>query len=135
MNVVVADDGIILKSGTVYIAPGEKHMEVAVRNEKPVLKIYQGTPVNFCMPSIDVLFYSAARIFRNRTLGVLLTGMGSDGVNGLGVIQNVGGKTIAESEETCILFAMPKFAAEKGFVDLVLPNYEIGQELIKFSRK
>jgi len=84
------------------------------------------------MPSIDVLFFSAARIFRNRTLGIILTGMGADGVEGLGAIQKVGGRTISESEETCILFAMPKFAAEKGFADLILPNHAIDHEIIKF---
>ena len=110
-------------------------MEISVDNKKPCLKIYKGTPVNFCMPSIDILFFSAARVYRNRTMGVLLTGMGSDGVEGLGSIQKLGGKTISESEETCILFAMPKFAAEKGYADLILPNYSVHPEIIKFGRK
>ena len=57
--------------------------------------------------------------------------MGSDGVNALGAIQKVGGKTIAESEETCILYAMPKFAAEKRYTDFILPNYEIASSLIQ----
>jgi two-component system chemotaxis response regulator CheB len=86
------------------------------------------------MPSIDVLFFSAAKIFRNRTMGILLTGMGSDGVNGLGAIKRVGGKTIAEAEETCILYAMPKFAAEKGFADFILPNYEMKEKITSFVR-
>ena len=86
------------------------------------------------MPSIDVLFYSAAKIFRNRAMGILLTGMGSDGVNGLGAIKRMGGKTIAEAEETSILYAMPKFAKEKGFTNHVLPNYEIKDEIIKFVK-
>jgi len=132
MRVKVATNGEILQAGMCYIAPGAKHMEVGVENKKPIIKIYKGTPVNFCMPSIDVLFFSAARIFRNRTLGIILTGMGADGVEGLGAIQKVGGRTISESEETCILFAMPKFAAEKGFADLVLPNHAIDHEIIKF---
>lgn len=135
LKVQVANHGEIPKTGTVYIAPGGKHMEIAVKNERPIIKIYKGTPVNFCMPSIDVLFYSVARVFRNRTLGVLLTGMGADGVEGLGAIRKVGGKTIAESEETCILYAMPKFAAEKGYAEFILPNHDISQKIIEFTIK
>ncbi|MBY8984409.1 MAG: chemotaxis protein CheB [Candidatus Lokiarchaeota archaeon] len=117
-----------------YIAPGDKHMAIDVENNKPFIKIYKGTPVNFCMPSIDVLFFSAARIYKKRTMGIILTGMGSDGVEGLGAIKSSGGNTIAESEETCILYAMPKFAAEKGFADLKLPNYKIAEKIIDFSK-
>jgi two-component system chemotaxis response regulator CheB len=129
LKVMVAKNGDKLQGGYVYIAPGDMHMEITVNNKTPSLKIYKGTPVNFCMPSIDVLFLSAAKIFRNRTIGILLTGMGSDGVNGLGAIKRVGGKTIAEAEETCILYAMPKFATEKGYANIVLPNYKIADKI------
>jgi len=132
MRVKVATNGDVLQKGMCYIAPGDYHMEIGVENKRPITKIYKGTPVNFCMPSIDVLFFSAARVFRKKTLGIILTGMGADGVEGLGAIQKLGGRTISESEETCILFAMPKFAAEKGFADLILPNHVIDQEIIKF---
>jgi two-component system chemotaxis response regulator CheB len=134
LRVKIANDGELLKPGICYIAPGDKHMEIGVEKRKPFIKIYKGTPVNFCMPSIDVLFYSVAKIFRSRAMGIILTGMGSDGVEGLGAIKTSGGNTIAESEETCILYAMPKFASEKGFANLVLPNYDIQQEIIEFSK-
>ncbi|MCK4778876.1 MAG: chemotaxis-specific protein-glutamate methyltransferase CheB [Candidatus Lokiarchaeota archaeon] len=134
LKVKVAKNGDYLQSGYVYIAPGDMHTEISIENKKPLIKIYKGTPVNYCMPSIDVLFFSAAKIYRNRAMGILLTGMGSDGVNGLGAIKRVGGKTIAESEQTSILYAMPKFAKEKGFTNLVLPNYEIKDEIIKFVK-
>ncbi|MFX1418612.1 MAG: chemotaxis-specific protein-glutamate methyltransferase CheB [Promethearchaeota archaeon] len=132
LKIKVAKNGEPLQSGRVYIAPGDMHMEIYSENNKTLIKIYKGTPVNFCMPSIDVLFYSAAKIYRNHAMGILLTGMGSDGVQGMGAIKRVGGKTIAESEETCILYAMPKFAAEKGFADLILPNYEIKDYIKEF---
>ncbi|MFW9939955.1 MAG: chemotaxis-specific protein-glutamate methyltransferase CheB [Candidatus Thorarchaeota archaeon] len=135
LKIKVATKGEYLKPGVVYIAPGENHMEISVENRNPFVKIYKGTPVNFCMPSIDVLFFSAARVYRDRAIGVLLTGMGTDGVEGLGSIQKVGGKTISESEETSILFAMPKIAAEKGYADSILPNYSISPEIIKYARK
>ena len=132
LKIKVARDGEPLQNGIGYIAPGDMHMEISVKNSKPSIKLYKGKPVNFCMPSIDILFFSAAKIYRNRTIGILLTGMGADGVNGLGAIQKVGGKTIAESEETCILYAMPKFAAEKGLADFILPNYLVKDYIIKF---
>ena len=134
LEIKVAKNGDQLQSGQVYIAPGDKHMEITVDNKTPSIKIYKGAPVNFCMPSIDVLFFSAAKIFRNRAMGILLTGMGSDGVEGLGAIKRVGGKTISEAEETCILYAMPKFAVEKGFADFILPNYEIKDQITKFIK-
>lgn len=135
LKVKIAKNGQTLQPGVCYIAPGEKHMEIGIENKRPFIKIYKSTPVNFCMPSIDVLFFSAARVYRERVKGIILTGMGSDGVEGLGAIKASGGNTIAESEETCILYAMPKFAAEKGFAVSILPNYDIRQEIIKFSKK
>ncbi|MFX1573911.1 MAG: chemotaxis protein CheB [Promethearchaeota archaeon] len=134
LKIKVSNHGEILKSGIGYIAPGEKHMEVSVEKKTPCIKLKKGSPVNFCMPSIDVLFFSAAKLYKNRCLGILLTGMGSDGVEGLHAIKKVGGKTIAESEQTSILYAMPKFAAEKGYADLVLSNYQISEEMIKFIK-
>lgn len=133
LKIKVASNGEFIQPGVVYIAPGENHMEISVKDNKPCIKIYKGTPVNYCMPSIDTLFYSAAKIYRNRAMGIILTGMGSDGVEGLGAIQRLGGKTISESEETSILYAMPKLAAEKGFVGLILPNYEIKDQILKFK--
>ena len=133
MRVKVATNKEILHAGVCYIAPGDVHMEIGVENKKPIIKLYKGTPVNFCMPSIDVLFFSAARIFRNKTLGIILTGMGADGVEGLGAIKKLGGKTVSESEETCILYAMPKFAAEKGYADFKLPNYKIAEKIIGYT--
>jgi len=134
LKIKVATNGEYLKPGVVYIAPGENHMEISVDDKRPCIKIYKSTPVNYCMPSIDVLFYSAARVYRDQTMGVLLTGMGSDGVEGLGAIKTSGGNTIAESEETSILYAMPKFATEKGFADLKLPNYKIAEKILDFAR-
>ena len=133
LRIKVAINGEALQPGVCYIAPGDKHMEIGVENKRPFIKIYKGTPVNFCLPSIDVLFFSVARVYKERAMGIILTGMGSDGVEGLGAIKNSGGNTIAESEETSILYAMPKFAAEKGFANLILPNHNISEQIIRFA--
>lgn len=121
-----------LYPGIIYISPGDKHMQVTVKNNKPCIRTFEGEPVNFCRPSVDILFYSTARVYKEKCLGILLTGMGSDGVKGLKAIKSEGGKTIAESEETSILYGMPKVAAETGVAELIVPNYRIIDEMIKF---
>lgn len=130
IKVKVAKNNETLKPSTVYIAPGEKHIKIGMRDDKPCLITYSGEPVNSCLPSVDILFSSASDIYENSVIGILLTGMGEDGVNGLAKIHKKGGITITESEETAILFGMPKFAIEKGVVDKVLPNYKINDFLI-----
>jgi len=121
-----------IQPGIIYFSPGDKHMQVTVKNNKPCIRTFEGEPVNFCRPSVDVLFYSTARVYKEKTLGILLTGMGKDGVNGLQAIKVEGGKTIAESEETSVLYGMPKVAAETGAADKILPNYNIVNEMIRF---
>ncbi|MFX1397555.1 MAG: chemotaxis-specific protein-glutamate methyltransferase CheB [Promethearchaeota archaeon] len=127
IKVKVAQDGESILPGIAYVSPGGKHMEITMKNNTPIIKIFTGKPVNFCMPSVDVLFSSAARIYKKNTIGVLLTGIGKDGVNGLGTIKNSGGITIAESEETSVLYGMPRFAKEQGMAKLILPNYRISE--------
>lgn len=121
-----------IQPGIIYFSPGDKHMQVTVKNEKPCVRTFEGEPVNFCRPSVDVLFYSTARVYKEKTLGILLTGMGRDGVDGLHAIKSKGGKTIAESEETSVLYGMPKVAAETGAADLIIPNYKIVEKMINF---
>lgn len=118
--------------GIIYFSPGDKHMQVTVKNEKPCVRTFEGELVNFCRPSVDVRFYSTARVYKEKTLGILLTGMGRDGVDGLRAIKSEGCKTIAESEETSVLYGMPKVAAETGAADLIIPNYKIVEEMINF---
>jgi two-component system chemotaxis response regulator CheB len=114
ITIKIAKNEEYIQTGIVYIAPGDNHMEVSVKNDNPFIKIYKGTPVHFCMPSIDVLFFSAARIYRNRIMTIFLTGMGEDGVDELDTIQKLGGKTITKSQKTCVLYGMSKLAKERG---------------------
>lgn len=121
-----------IQPGIIYFSPGDKHMQVTVKENKPCMRTFEGEPINYCRPSVDVLFYSTARVYKEKTLGILLTGMGRDGVNGLLAIKARGGKTIAESEETSVLYGMPKVAAETGAANLIIPNFKIIDEMIKF---
>lgn len=133
--VKIAVNGKEIRPGIIYLSPGDHHMEIIVLNDKACFKIFEGKRVNFVRPSVDVLFISAAKVYKNNVLGILLTGMGKDGVKGLMAIKKVGGTTIAESKETSILYGMPKIAAEKEAADFVLPNYKIKDYMIKFARK
>ncbi|MFX1273602.1 MAG: chemotaxis protein CheB [Promethearchaeota archaeon] len=135
LSVKIPRNGEQIEPQTIYVSPGGYHMEIIVLSNKPCIRIFEGEPVNFCRPSVDVLFNSAARVYRNHTLGILLTGMGKDGVNGLLAIKKMGGKTIAESEETSILYGMPKMAKESKAADNILPNYKIKNYMINFAKR
>jgi len=132
VNVKIGINYEEINPGTIYFSPGDKHIQVTVKNDKPFIRTFEGEPVNFCRPSVDVLFYSTARVYKEKSLGILLTGMGRDGVAGLRAIKEEGGKTIAESKETSVLYGMPKVAAETGVADLIIPNYQIVNEMIRF---
>lgn len=133
IKIKVGVDGEYLHPGVVYFAPGGKHMAISVKNNKPCISIFSGEPVHYCIPSIDILFFSACKVFRKKTLGILLTGMGEDGVDGLEAIKRIGGKTIAESQETCVLYGMPRIAIESGAAQIVSPNYKISKQIIEFA--
>ncbi len=135
LNVKVAENDEIIHSGNIYLAPGGKHMEIIRRNNKPLIRVFTGDPINFCKPSVDPLFISAARIFKNQVLGIILTGIGFDGTEGLKAIRLAGGITIAESQETCVVFGMPKVAIEKGAAEIIVPNYQIIDYMVKFSNR
>lgn len=134
LKVKIAEMNEQILEGTVYIAPGDKHMKVWVKNKKPYIKLFKGMPYNYCIPSIDILFNSVAKVFGKNAYGILLTGMGSDGVEGMRIIKESGGITIAESKESAVLFGMPKLAIEKGYAKLILPNKQITSYLL-FNKK
>jgi two-component system chemotaxis response regulator CheB len=117
LTVAEAADGDRLRQGKVYIAPGGRHLNV----EPPgVLRTVDTPPVNGCKPSADVTMQSAARILGYRAIGVVMTGMGRDGAEGLRAIRTAGGRTIAQDEASCVVFGMPRAAIELGVVDRVV---------------
>lgn len=131
----IAKDEELIIPGKIYIAPGNRHMEITVQDRKPCIKVSNGEPVNFCRPSIDVLFFSAVRVYKNNLMGILLTGIGKDGVRGLGAIRQAGGKTISESKETAIVYGIPKYASLYCVTDEILPNYEIPDRIRFFAKR
>ena len=127
MNVVEAQDNDLLKRGTALIAPGDKHMILNKGVKGYYVKIKDGPPVNRHKPSVDVLFRSASNTLGSNALGIILTGMGDDGARGLKEMKNAGAYTIAQDEDSCVVFGMPKVAIELGAVEKILPLGAIAQ--------
>lgn len=111
-----AATGDIIKKNHVYLAPGDQHVEVTKRGSQYVLKVYKGQKVNGHCPSVDVLFNSMAKVLGDRTLAVILTGMGYDGARGLTRMKRKGAYTLGQNEASCVVYGMPKAAYELGGV-------------------
>ncbi|MFH2137899.1 MAG: chemotaxis response regulator protein-glutamate methylesterase [Candidatus Omnitrophota bacterium] len=129
-----AEDGDVLCDGCGYVAPGGYHMVVVKHGDDMLIRLTKDPPVNSVRPSITVMMNSAAKEFGAKCTGVLLTGMGQDGVEGMRSIHDAGGKTLAEDESTCVVFGMPKVAIKEGVVDKVVPLHHMGIELMKIIR-
>lgn len=112
----------------VLVAPGGRHLEFG---DYGSIRLTDGEPVNGCKPSADVTFASAAALFGRRVTGVVMTGMGRDGADGLAKVRAAGGRTIAQDARTSVVFGMPKAAIERGVVDEVLPLDEIAPRLLR----
>jgi len=119
-----------LKRGTIYVAPGNRHMTVE-GGGAPCIRLNDGAPVNFCKPAVDPLFESVARTYGAAALGIVLTGMGQDGTKGAREIANLGGSIIAQDESSSIVWGMPGAVAEAGLCAAVLPPAAIGQVAAK----
>lgn len=126
LKVKVAVNGEFLAPGTVYLAPPEKHIQVSAT--KRVVTIDR-SPKDIYHPSCNLLLSSVGEVYADRSIGVILTGMGEDGVEGLGLIQRNKGKTIAQDEKSSIIFGMPGVAIARGYADSVLPLAQIGRAI------
>ena len=126
-----ASDGEEVNAGAIYLAPGGKHMKVERRDGMAVIAIDDGPMVNFCKPAVDPLFASAAQVWGNKVLALVLTGMGSDGLAGAKEIVAAGGHVIAQDEETSVVWGMPGQVTNAGLCSAVLPLPEIGGRITR----
>ncbi len=126
-----AIDGEEIIAGTVYLAPGGKHMKVARRDGNAVIAIEDGPLVNFCKPAVDPLFASAAEVWGNKVLALVLTGMGSDGLAGAKSIIAAGGHVMAQDEDSSVVWGMPGQVSNAGLCSAVLPLPEIAAKLTR----
>jgi two-component system chemotaxis response regulator CheB len=131
INVKEAENGETVKKGTAYIAPGRGHMGIIRKKvTETSINISEDDGSHIYKPSIDVLMLSVVEGFSGQVLGVILTGLGNDGSKGMKEIKNKGGRTIAESEESCIVYGMPKAIVDAGIADKVVPLDEVAGEII-----
>ncbi|WP_028840743.1 protein-glutamate methylesterase/protein-glutamine glutaminase [Thermodesulfobacterium hveragerdense] len=129
LKVKEGEQGEPVKSGLVYIAPGDFHMVVKRENGELRIRLHQGPPRNFCRPAVDELFESIADYYNGGSVGLILTGMGSDGKEGSKKIKEQGGVILAQDAETSVVFGMPKAVIEAGLADEVLSLEQIPQRL------
>jgi two-component system chemotaxis response regulator CheB len=131
LTVTEATDGERILPGCAYVAPGDKHLMAARNGSRYVTKLSDGPAVSRHRPSVDVMFRSVANSAGQNSIGILLTGMGADGAQGLEEMHVARAFTIAQNEETCVVFGMPKAAIDRGAADAVVPLNEIVVTLTK----
>jgi len=131
LDVQEARSGDLLVGGRVLICPGNRHIMARRMPRGDMAVLSDGPPVNGHRPSADVLFHSVAQQFGVTAVGLLMTGMGEDGAEGLGALQAAGGVTLAQSEDTCVVSGMPRAAISKGYADKVIPLEGIAAFLVQ----
>jgi two-component system, chemotaxis family, protein-glutamate methylesterase/glutaminase len=130
-----AREGDRLQNGRALIAPGNRHMLVNRNGDDFIVQIIDGPLVSRHRPSVDVLFRSVAISVGTKAVGVIMTGMGDDGAEGLGEMKEAGAATIAQDEASCVVFGMPKEAIERGAVDVVMPLEQIARAVLSLRAK
>ena len=130
-----AQSGDFLMRGRILLAPADRHMKLTRIQGKLAVECFVGQRIHGVMPAADVLFESVAEIMKSNAVGVILTGMGSDGAKGLLQMHNVGCKNIGQNEETCVVYGMPKAARDIGAIDYELPLNKIPEMIMRLVRQ
>jgi len=131
LEVLEAHSGDLLVAGRALICPGNRHMMVRRMPRGDMVVLSDSPPINGHRPSADVLFHSVAQEFGLTSVGVIMTGMGEDGAEGIGAIKSSGGITVAQSEETCVVSGMPRAAVQRGYIQKVIPLDGLAAYLIQ----
>jgi two-component system chemotaxis response regulator CheB len=138
LQVREAVEGEPVRTGSIYIAKGNWHMEVvaaARAGAPPTLRLHQGAPENHCRPAVDVLFRSVAAVYGAGVLAVVLTGMGSDGMLGCRMIREHGGSVLAQDQASSTVWGMPGAVANAGLAHKVLPLHAIAPEILRLASR
>jgi two-component system chemotaxis response regulator CheB len=135
LKVIEVGNGEVLRPGHAYVAPGNWHFTVIPgKGGRYEARVDQDDPVNRHRPSVDVLFRSVAKAVGDRAAGVLLTGMGRDGAEGLGEMKRAGATTFAQDRESCIVYGMPKVAIDAGYAEHVGPVETLAAKVVQSLR-
>lgn len=133
LSVREATDGEPLAAGTVYIAPGDHHLELRATAAGATVRLTQSAPVNHCRPAVDVLFRSAAAVWGGHTLAIVLTGMGHDGRDGAAEIRSLGGQVLVQDEASSVVWGMPGAVYEAGLADEVVPVDKLAAAIVRLT--
>ncbi|MFO0388318.1 MAG: chemotaxis response regulator protein-glutamate methylesterase [Alphaproteobacteria bacterium] len=128
---VEGKEGMAVKAGETYVAPGDHHMLAEKTDAGVILRLNQEPPENFCRPAADPMLRSLSKIYGSTLFTIVLTGMGSDGAEGAKVVVNNGGHVVAQDEASCVVWGMPRAAAEAGVCRAILPLNDIAPYLIR----
>lgn len=131
IDVKEAAEGDLVEPGLALVAPGNFHMTIVPDGAHRRVVLNQDPPENSCRPAVDVLFRSVVERYGGTTLGVILTGMGQDGLRGCELVKDAGGQVIAQDEESSVVWGMPGFVAKAGLADRVLPLAEIAPDIVR----
>lgn len=134
ISVKEAKHGDAILPGNAFIAPGHSHLSIKRQNHQFVCELSQAPPVNRHRPSVDVLFHSAAVHAKGNAIGIILTGMGRDGAEGMRAMHDAGAHTFAQNEASCVVFGMPKEAIARGGVDEVVALPQIADQIMAYLR-
>jgi two-component system chemotaxis response regulator CheB len=135
LKVVEARSGMAVEQSVCYVAPGGMHLCLHRKMTGEVVIRTPTTPATLFVPSVGVMMESVLKIYGTDTIGVLMTGIGDDGADQMVAIRQAGGHTIAESEQTAVVYGMPREAVERGGACVVAPSYEVAGEIVKAVRR
>ncbi len=132
VEVKEAEHGEALSPGVVYIARGGKHMTVRFNSSSYSIDLSDEPSTTLHRPAVDVMVKSVAEIYGSAVLGIILTGMGNDGLEGLRLVKQKGGVVLAQNEESCVVYGMPRAVVENNLADRVLPLEQIASEIVSY---
>ena len=132
---VEAEHGMEIRPGHTYIAPGEKHLLIRSGGDRPVVDLKEGAPENFCRPSANPMLRSLVDVYGTRVLAVVLTGMGSDGLDGARAVAKGGGWIVAQDQETSVVWGMPGAIVQEGLANEVLPLDRVATAIERSIRR
>ncbi len=135
IRVVEAEAGMAIESGTAYIAPGDHHMRVVAGSGLLEIATDQGPPENCCRPAVDVLFRSAAEVYKGSAAALIMTGMGQDGLAGARALWAAGSNVLVQDEKSSVVWGMPGAVATAGLADTVVPLREIAPALMTLAKR